>query len=200
MTQYDILYGMDINRYAKRHNTTVEKLIQKTALDIRLLKENYKRYANRNTQLSDKELSIAKQISNAIAAKEAHLQRLKEWKEQSKYRIYSGFWLQDGSHITWEFAPGTCSLPEGVVPGDEVQVILIGKYKDDQVEADIVKVRLRTGEELTHQENGTVLHITRRAEGVPPIVSGVRATKHGWEPVRESVEQAVAGFYEATQS
>ena len=197
--KYDILYGMDIGRYAKRHGTTVDALIRKTAVDIELLRENYQRYARRNTDLSDEEVVVAREISDAIVDKKEHLERLLEWKEQSQNRIYAGFWLEDGSHVTWEYAPGNCSLPDGVIPGDNVTVRIIGKYSDDNVEVDIVEVVLRSGDVLTHQENGTVLHITRSSNGVHPVASGQRATKRGWKQVCPMELTAVAGFLEISE-
>ena len=103
-------------------------------------------------------------------------------------KIYAGFFEIDGKgHITWEFAPGKCSLPKGVEENDVVKVRVVGEYHDSEISAEIVEIVTPDGEVLTHQPSGTVLHITRRADGVPPVQSGIRATEYGWKsvPVRE---------------
>ena len=111
--------------------------------------------------------------------------------------IYSGFFLGDGSHITWEFNPSKCSLPEGVKDGEAVTVIVVGKYEDDEgFKADIVEVITNDGKTLTKQGNGTPLHITRRVpKGGSPVESGLRARDRGWVKVRGAVVGAIAGYF-----
>ena len=110
--------------------------------------------------------------------------------------IYSGFFM-GGKHITWEFNPGKCTLPERVQEGDEVMVRVIGEYSDHEVRALQVEVILSNGRVLTHQPGGTPLHITVRAKGVPPVVSGVKIKEKGAKPVRPYFIRAKAGFFKA---
>jgi hypothetical protein len=99
--------------------------------------------------------------------------------------IYSGFFLEQG-HVTWEFAPGACTLPAGLQEGSEVEVVVIGKYEDDDVACDIVKVVLPNGKVLTNQGSGTLLHMTTKVgEGISPVLSGVRATENGYTSLPE---------------
>jgi len=109
--------------------------------------------------------------------------------------IYSAFFLENGLHCTWEFAPGKCKLP--VPEGTEVKLFVVGKYQDNDVACDIVEVELPNGERLTHQGSGTVLHVTTFCqEGVSPVQSGLRATKNGWTKLSEKrVVTAKAGFF-----
>ena len=115
--------------------------------------------------------------------------------------IYSGFFMDDGSHVTWEFAPGKCNLPDSLSDGDNVSVRIIGRYEDDDTTADIVEV-LHADKVFAVQANGeTVLHVTRRTEeGVSPVVSGARATELGWTPIPDSECREIparAGFFSA---
>jgi len=111
-------------------------------------------------------------------------------------KIYSGFFGL-GNHVTWEFLPGHCTLPQNVEDGELCSVVKIGEYKDDEVYADIVVVVTQKGEKLTHQPNGTILHITRESK-VPPVEAGLRATRLGWKVTdREPLGGMVAGYYEA---
>ena len=115
-------------------------------------------------------------------------------------KIYAGFFLEDGAHVTWEFAPGKCSLPWEVDPGEECLVRIVGKYNDDDIEADIVEVYPPTGTKLTEQsDDKTVLHITRRAS-IAPVEAGIRATELGWKPIQEEeceTLKATAGYFMA---
>jgi hypothetical protein len=114
-------------------------------------------------------------------------------------KLYAGFFLDNNEHITWEFAPGKCSLPEGVGSGDEVEFNMVGFYKDSQVHCTIVEVYVG-GECYTHQPGGTLLHITHRSDGVPPVEAGTRATKNGYEPFLDDTAgleyPAIAGYFE----
>lgn len=101
-------------------------------------------------------------------------------------------------HVTWEFKPGSCSLPEGILENMKVTIMVIGKYHDDDIDADIVQVVLPSGDVLKEQpnKNKTVLHITRETRnGVKPVQSGIRATKFGWVPVTPYSIRAKACFY-----
>ncbi len=111
-------------------------------------------------------------------------------------KIYSAFFLPDGKHITWEFNPGNCSLPDGVEEGSEVEVVVTGEYKDSEISA--LQVEVMAGERvLTHQSSGTPLHITLEAKGVAPVQSGIRIAEFGATPIKPYTIKAKAGFFKA---
>jgi hypothetical protein len=113
--------------------------------------------------------------------------------------IYAGFFLDDGSHVTWEFKPGAAKLPHPLKEGDKVFIHVVGKYHDKDLDADIVRVEIPGGRTLTHQGSGTVLHITRETRnGVAPVESGLRATQKGWVQVNQNSRLlATAGYFKA---
>ena len=93
---------------------------------------------------------------------------------------YTCFLLEDDKHVTWRFGEDATLC---TIEGEPVEIRVVGKYKDEIVECDIVKVKLLNGTVLTHQPNGTVLHITtwfdeRYASAKD---SGLRATENGWD-------------------
>jgi len=114
-------------------------------------------------------------------------------------KLYAGFFLNNGEHITWEFAPGKCKLPKGVSKGDNVKFNMIGFYMDEQVYCTIVEVYIG-GERYTHQPGGTLLHITHLSDGVPPVEAGIRATANGYESFADDTSGleyiARAGYFE----
>jgi len=110
--------------------------------------------------------------------------------------LYSQFLEYGGrGHVTWEFKPGKCSLPCN--EGDDVKIIVIGKYNDSDISADIVKIILPNKEELTHQKDGQkLLHITRETRnGVKAVQSGIRATKYGYEKIIPYEIRAKASYF-----
>ena len=111
-------------------------------------------------------------------------------------KIFSGFFLLNGKHITWDFNPGKCVLPEGMEEGAEVEVVVVGSYEDEEVQALQVEVVTADGEVLTHQPSGTPLHITIEANGVPPVEAGLRLKEFGANPVKPHTIEAKAGFFE----
>ncbi len=111
-------------------------------------------------------------------------------------KIYSAFFLPDGKHITWEFNPGKCKLPEGLEEGEEVAVKVVGEYKDAEISA--LQVEVVAGERvLTHQSSGTPLHITLEARGVAPVQSGIRIAEFGATSIEPYKIKAKAGFFKA---
>ena len=114
---------------------------------------------------------------------------------------YSGFFLTDGSHVTWDYQPGNCSLPDNIKVGDTVDVIVVGDYMDDEgYKAEIVHIIHPVLGLLDKQpRTGTVLHITRAVpEGGAAVQSGLRATKNGWTPLTKGSQRrylAKAGFF-----
>lgn len=111
-------------------------------------------------------------------------------------KIYSAFFMPNNKHVIWEFAPGSCRLPEGVEQGDTVIIRSIGKYADNDVSCTVVSVELLSGEILSTQESGTLLHFTTMvSHGVPAKESGVRATKFGYNDSCSEVYLATAGYF-----
>jgi len=91
--------------------------------------------------------------------------------------------------MTCQFGLG-CKFISTVKEGDLVDLTVVGKYSDAQVECWIVSL-----DGITHQENGTLLHITTRNDGVSPIESGIRATKHGYQEIKPFVMYAQKAHY-----
>jgi len=129
-------------------------------------------------------------------------------------KIYSGFFLvgpkadvmrrqlnRSDLHVTWEFNPGHCKLPQGVKEGDLVNVHVVGRYKDSEIACWVVQVLLPNGQRLVKQPTGTVLHITTwSAPRVPAVESGLRATKKGWDkfqPKDQFMLTAQADYFKA---
>lgn len=93
---------------------------------------------------------------------------------------YSCIYFQDTKlHMTWHF--GTpLTYPNGVNKGDEAEVIVVGKYNDNDVSCLIVGFK-----EFKEQPRGILLHITTRVEnGAKPFDSGIRATKNGYKKIK----------------
>ena len=115
--------------------------------------------------------------------------------------------MEDGSHVTWDFNPGKCELPEGIKEGDEVVVVYHGKYHDDDVDADVVSVFVNGScrHPLQYQPNsGYRLHITREVRnGFSPVIAGQRIKENGFtfdalcENVGFEPITAKAGFFRA---
>ncbi len=101
-------------------------------------------------------------------------------------------------HITWEFNPGKCILPEGMVEGDIVIVNPVGHYKDDDCEVEVVEVQFQNNL-FTHQSNGqTLLHITLNATGCSPFEAGQRANTGYTKYPKEVLSfQGIASIFRA---
>lgn len=111
-------------------------------------------------------------------------------------KIYSGIFLEDGSHVTFDFNPGEPSLPNGVEEGDVAVIEVVGEYSDDLVSCEIVEVDgLRT-----QCSKNTLLHITTwLADGVKAFQSGLRATKNADKISyfeNSKIKQGVWDFFE----
>ena len=119
----------------------------------------------------------------------------------TKTKIYSAIFIED-KHITIDFNPGKCILPEGVKNGDKVSVLVYGKYNDNEgYEALIVGIKIGY-KLLTEQPSGlgegTILHITTQIpEGGSPVETGKRSTANGWDPITPYWIEGEAGFFEA---
>lgn len=118
-------------------------------------------------------------------------------------KIYSRVLLEDGSHVTLDFNPSNCVIPNCLKEGQEVEVVQIGFYSDADIDADIVSIH-KVGSLYTlldFQNDGiTPLHITRECRnGVSPVQSGVRAKERGYtfdfaaKPLR--IQKGVVGYF-----
>ena len=82
---YKILYGVSLEGYCNYHGITLDELKNRIEKDVELLEINYKRYANRNTELDDEELFIAMSIKSLLDKKREHLKDIE--KEEKKEKI-----------------------------------------------------------------------------------------------------------------
>ena len=74
--------------------------------------------------------------------------------------LFSGIFFDNTKHITWEYNPGHCVLPEGISEGDEqiVQLYSIIHEKAIGVYGCFIEIN---GEKIYDQPNGSLpLHIT----------------------------------------
>ncbi len=94
--------------------------------------------------------------------------------------IYSGFFLKESDkHITWDFNPGKCELPEGFKEGQTAAVVSKGMYSDNDCKVEIVEVSRLYGEGEPHKrqpKSHVLLHITHECDGITPAEAGIRAT------------------------
>jgi hypothetical protein len=78
---YDEIYGVTLEEYTKIHNTTIDELINKTKIDIKILYNNL-------GDLMEQDLPypsdfIIEKVLQTIKKKENHVSRLQEWKMQN---------------------------------------------------------------------------------------------------------------------
>ena len=78
---YDELYGIDIDEYCLRHNTTIDELIRKSEIDIEILYENVDKLieAERNGKTAYEDMHLLDTVSFTINKKYKHIQRLESW-------------------------------------------------------------------------------------------------------------------------
>lgn len=102
-------------------------------------------------------------------------------------KLFSQILLEDGSHVTLDFNPGKCVIPSPLKEGEEVTVVVRGNYHDAEIDAEIVSI-YRKGSMFScmdyQPDERTPLHITRRADGVKPVVAGIRARERRRNIVR----------------
>ena len=130
-------------------------------------------------------------------------------------KLYAGFFFEkitsigksygvtDNHHVTSDFHPGACMLPEGIDENDRLLAFVIGEYLDEQVHSLIVEVRgfdNADGICLRYQETGTPLHVTLRSDGVSPVQGGIRPRTNGYRvlPLEDQVSlgRVRADFFE----
>jgi hypothetical protein len=76
---YDDIYGITIDEYCAAHNLTLDDLIYKTKIDIKLLKDNLA--AVLKEQRPYPENYIETIIFQTIKKKEKHLEHLLDWNQ-----------------------------------------------------------------------------------------------------------------------
>jgi hypothetical protein len=74
---YDDIYGISLDEYVKKHDVTLDDLIEKTKTDILLLKENLSKVLKEKRPYPDNYLETV--IFQTIKKKEKHLEHLSEW-------------------------------------------------------------------------------------------------------------------------
>jgi hypothetical protein len=74
---YDDIYGVSLDEYVARQGITLEDLINKTKIDIAILKENLRRVVKEDRPYPDNYLETV--IFKTISKKEKHLDHLLDW-------------------------------------------------------------------------------------------------------------------------
>jgi hypothetical protein len=74
---YDDIYGVSLDEYVARQGITLEDLINKTKMDIAILKENLRRVVKEDRPYPDNYLETV--IFKTISKKEKHLDHLLDW-------------------------------------------------------------------------------------------------------------------------
>ncbi len=74
---YDDIYGVDLPTYCLTHDTTIEALIEKVEIDIRLLNERMKPLME--IYFMDQDGPLINHLHNLIHKKQKHKERLKSW-------------------------------------------------------------------------------------------------------------------------
>ena len=108
-------------------------------------------------------------------------------------KIYSGVFMLDGTHMTYEFnLDKTPSLPKGIKIGDHQELRVIGTYADIDCSCLVVKF----GRETKSPFNGNLFHITTScSKSIEPYEVGVRVTKNGYTPTKPYIVKGVWGFF-----
>ncbi len=73
-SEYDLLYGMDLDEYCKAHGVTVAQLVKKTEIDIEILN---KRFGKLYTDIVL--CPLGRRVYTALQKKMLHRDRLQEW-------------------------------------------------------------------------------------------------------------------------
>ena len=108
-------------------------------------------------------------------------------------KIYSGVFMLDGTHMTYEFnLDKTPSLPKDIKIGDHQELRVIGTYADIDCSCLVVKF----GRETKSPFNGNLFHITTScSKSIEPYEVGVRVTKNGYTPTKPYIVKGVWGFF-----
>ncbi len=78
---YDEIYGVNLDKYCRIHKTTINELIKKSELDIKILYDNLGVLieAERKGPVSQQDRFLADSIHFIIGKKYKHVEHLKEW-------------------------------------------------------------------------------------------------------------------------
>ena len=74
------LYNVNIKDYLQIHGTTIDKLINKTKIDINLLKSHLKELVAKDEHLSE----LYEAVESKLDDKKEHLKRLENYKKYYK--------------------------------------------------------------------------------------------------------------------
>lgn len=76
---YDELYGLNIDEYCKAHNISINDLINKTSIDIDLLKKRLQYLIWTKDEILN---PLTCEVFKLLNKKQKHLERLKKWKKK----------------------------------------------------------------------------------------------------------------------
>jgi len=98
-------------------------------------------------------------------------------------KIYSGFFAENGGHVTHEFNPGKCKLPEDFKDGDLLHLTKIGYYADSQgYEAWVFDGKQPNGTQyhqtLRYPTSGKPAELGRLIEANPENITALPPTLH----------------------
>jgi len=72
------LYDVSLDDYCKIHNTTIDNLINKTKIDINLLRSHLRELLEKDKLVEP----ITEAVERLLDKKRKHLKRLEEWKNK----------------------------------------------------------------------------------------------------------------------
>jgi len=76
-TDYIDLYGVSLDEYIRIHNTTLEELIEKSTIDMEIMKNNLHRIMQDPEWFRNPMVDI---VHRNIKKKSNHIEYLKDWK------------------------------------------------------------------------------------------------------------------------
>ena len=99
--------------------------------------------------------------------------------------IYSGVFFDSGLHMTWDFNPGSCVLPDGIEEGDEQIITLYANIHAQVVGCFACFIKNdKLGGKVYEQHNSDIpLHITlytgvdANGQEVPPMEAVVATSR-----------------------
>ncbi len=77
MYSYDDIYGIDLDSYCAAHNTNISQMIEKTDIDIEILKDRMRILMA--PYWRDQDTALIGHIYKLLNKKTNHKERLKEW-------------------------------------------------------------------------------------------------------------------------
>lgn len=80
---YDEIYDMDLAEYCTAHNTTLGELIERTEIDMLILKAHFEKLYPRGAIGYP---PIGNAVYSTLKKKEKHLDRLLDWKNELEFK------------------------------------------------------------------------------------------------------------------